>query len=128
MNVLGSISVADGWRQLPNGQRERVPFVSLTIYGDGGDEPSPERLGVGMAAVFKAAEAALELDPYGKPKWTVRLDFYLYQGVRRWYVYHNLAFEASSGDVIEGGPIHRERAHACRRAMARSLDQSVGSR
>lgn len=126
-----------GWRPRMDFQpsegpgRVRYPYVSLTIYGDGdnapaGSEPAEERLGAAMGALFRVAEAAWAVDPYGTPLWRQHRASYDYRGIKRVYDYHCLDFIVSSDDVTAGGPIHRERAKACSQAMRKALSESTG--
>lgn len=104
-------------------------YVSMTIFGAPGDPStlSPERRGQIAGIMFRAAEEASALDPYGMARWSFKRGVTLGQSKRpgRPFVAHTVEWYASHDDVLAGGPIHRERADRCRAAMYAVLEAEM---
>lgn len=114
------------------GSRAELPYVSVTIYGErDGEGVSPEEAGIGAGAIYCAADAAWEVDPWGTPRWILSKDTYRYNekerrdAAPRPYIYHRLEFEVSCFDVTKLGPIHRQRAWQVADAMYRALRKVI---
>lgn len=81
--------------------------VACEAHGTRDSEPTPEDVGRALGMIFAAGEAALAIDPYGKPSVATssrRRDFTTSKRLT-----FKLCFKVSSEDVLAGGPIHRSR-------------------
>jgi len=101
--------------------QDHTEAVSVDAYGTKEDQPGPAAIGMAMGMIFAAGEAALAVDPYGKP----RVSF----GPNRPHdgltqrVTIRLLFTVSSDDVLTGGAIHRARATEVGKAMYKALEE-----
>ena len=91
------------------------------------------QVGAAFGALRFAADAALEVDPWATFQWKKserppepRDDGS--GGMYRATMSLGLAVRASSGDVMDGGPLHREREREVAKAMRRGLDEAIPMR
>lgn len=119
-----SYAIAQGW---DHKTKARDGYVSITVYGEREAKTldEPEKIGAALGLLYKAADAAFAIDPFGRTK--VRSKFDHTAGVEGYkpkpYMYLLITFIASSDDVVTGGPLHRERARRCGAAMYRVVEE-----
>lgn len=119
-----NIGVAGGWDT-----KTRCPYVSVQVYGErDGSCVTPEQIGKAYGALRRVVDLALETDPWAEFDWKVswrppepRGDGGLFRAT--WLI--AVACRVSSGDVMEGGPLHRLRATEVARVMRSALDAIV---
>jgi hypothetical protein len=102
--------------------QDHTESVSVDAYGTNDHPPGPEVIARAAGMIFAAGEAALAVDPYGKPDVRAPARARPLDG-QTMRVTIRLLFTVSSDDVLAGGPIHRERASEVARAMYKALEE-----
>jgi hypothetical protein len=116
-----SFGIASGWNRplVPRTVAERIgnPYVVCDVYGTGvfgGVDPA--ELGTALGTLYRAADAAFQVDSFGRPK--IRYKSFSSR------VHLVLEFNASSDDVVTGGPLHYQRACRCLGAMVNVVEKA----
>ncbi len=123
-----NIGISSGWDS-----KFRCPYVAVQVYGSrtDGKPPTPEQVGRAYGALRRVADETLEADPFATFSWKVSNRPAIRSDADRYvcaYLYLGLLCHVSSGDVLEGGPLHRRRAGEVAKTMRAALDKAVPMR
>ncbi len=102
--------------------QDHTEVVAVDAYGANDHPPGPEAIARAAGMIFAAGEAALAVDPYGKPDVRALTRARPLDG-QTMRVTIRLLFAVSSDDVLAGGPIHRARRAAVAKAMYSALEE-----